>query len=124
LFITIDDIRSSKKISLEDMEDVTFAIDVKLDSRILEVSSDMDLGNPQVIKALEKETAVKIKQEMESMLKRLQVMESDPIGFGNVYSAHLKREKRMTRNEWRNLYKKAKFEVHVENTIVRTGVIN
>ncbi len=124
LFITIDDIRSSKKIRLKDMEDVTFAIDVKLDSRILEVSSDMDLGNPQVIKALEKETAVKIKHEMESMLKRLQNMESDPIGFGNIYSAHLQREKRMTKGEWRNLYKKAEFEVNVENTIIRTGVID
>jgi spore germination protein len=124
LFITIDDIVSSKKIRLKDRKKVHFSVDIKLKSRILEVSRDMDLGNPVVIKALEKETASKIKQETETLLKQLQEMESDPVGFGDIYSAHLYRGKRMTRDEWRNLYKQAKFDVHVENTIVRTGVID
>ncbi|MCA1039940.1 Ger(x)C family spore germination protein [Bacillus infantis] len=124
LFITIDDIVSTKKIRLKDREKVQFSIDIKLKSRILEVSRDMDLGNPKVIKAVEKETAKKVKQETETMLKQLQEMESDPVGFGNIYSAHLDRGKSITRDEWRNIYKKAKFDVHVENTIARTGVID
>ncbi|WP_420489338.1 hypothetical protein [Neobacillus niacini] len=37
--------------------------------------------------------------------------------------AHI-RKKPLSKKEWRELYKEAKFVVHVNNTIVKTGVID
>jgi spore germination protein len=123
LFISIDNLRSNTKIDLINKKNLTFKVEVKMDSRLLETTNYLDLGNPANMKFIEK----KINKEMESQVKKLllffQEKQVDPIGIGNEYMAHV-RGKPISQKRWKELYKNAKFEVHVKNTLTKTGTMD
>jgi spore germination protein len=64
-----------------------------------------------------------MKKDIKGLMKYFQKLGVDPVGIGNEYKAHL-RGKNLTKKEWREIYKRASFEVHVKNRIVKTGVID
>jgi len=123
LFISIDNLRSNTKIELVDKKNLTFKVKVKMDSRLLETTNYLDLGKPANMKFIEK----KINKEMKSQIKKLlvyfQKQQVDPVGIGNEYMAHV-RGKPITQKEWKELYKNAKFEVQVKNTLTKTGTMD
>lgn len=123
LFISIDNIRSQSKIQLIDKEKLHFSVDVKLDSRLLEATEPLDLAPTKNIKFIEKETNKEMERQILNLLKFFQKNQVDPAGFGNEYMAHIRR-KPLSKQQWRDLYKEATFEVHVDNKIVKTGVID
>lgn len=123
LYITIDNIRSKTKIKLVDKEKLLFKVDINLDSRLLEMTDPLDLSKPTTIKVLGKEVDKVMKKNVEKLLVQFRDLGIDPIGFGNEYEAHL-RGKQISRKEWRQKYKEAKFDVTVRNLIERTGVID
>jgi spore germination protein len=98
-------------------------VDIKLDSRLLEMTEALDLAKPASVKFLENEVDKVMKKNVEDLLTRFKELDVDPIGFGNEYEAHL-RGKPITVKEWQKKYKQATFEVHVKNTIERTGAID
>jgi spore germination protein len=123
LFISIDNLRSNTKIDLVDKKNLVFNIQVKMDSRLLETTNYLDLGQPANMKFIEK----KINKEMESQIKKLLVFfqkkQVDPIGIGNEYMAHV-RGKPISQEEWKKIYKNAKFKVQVNNTLTKTGTMD
>lgn len=123
LFMSIDNIRSKSKIKLIDKNKIRFRIDVELDSRLLETTEPLDLSVPENIKFIEKEINREMEKQLLDLLKYFREKRVDPAGFGNEYMAHI-RKKPLSKEEWRNLYKDATFEVHVNNTVVKTGVID
>lgn len=64
---------------------------------------------------------------MESQIKKLLVFfqenQVDPVGIGNEYMAHV-RGTPISQKEWKEIYKNAKFDVQVDNTIARTGTMD
>jgi spore germination protein len=123
LFISVDNIRSKSKIKLIDKEKLRFRIDVELDSRLLETTEPLDLSTTENIKFIEKEINREMEKQILDLLKYFREKQVDPAGFGNEYMAYI-RKKPLSKKEWRELYKDATFEVHVNNTIVKTGVID
>ncbi|WP_026576620.1 Ger(x)C family spore germination protein [Bacillus sp. UNC438CL73TsuS30] len=123
LFIDIDNIRSHSKIKLVDKKSLRFKVEVKLSSRLLETTEPIDFSNPAAVKFIEKEINKKMKKEIGGFLAYLQKLDVDPVGFGNEYETHL-RGKQLSKKEWRRLFKRATFDIHVKNTIVKTGVID
>lgn len=123
LFISIDNLRSNTKIDLVDKKNLVFKIEVKMDSRLLETTNYLDLGKPANMKFIEK----KINKEMESQIKKLllffQEKQVDPVGIGNEYMAHV-RGKPISQKKWKDLYKDAKFDVQVKNTLTKTGTMD
>ncbi|MEC1521377.1 Ger(x)C family spore germination protein [Neobacillus niacini] len=123
LFLSIDTLRSNTKIKLVDKKNIRFKVEVKMDSRLLETTNYLELGKTANMKFIEK----KVNQEMEKQIKKLllffQEKKVDPVGIGNEYMAHV-RGKPMTQKEWKELYKNAKFDVQVKNTIARTGTMD
>jgi spore germination protein len=123
LFISIDNLRSNTQIELVDKKNLTFKVRVKMDSRLLETTNYLDLGQPANMKFIEK----KINKEMESQVKRLllffQEKQVDPVGIGNEYMAHV-RGKPISQKKWKELYKNAKFDVQVNNTLTQTGTMD
>lgn len=123
LFISIDNLRSNTKIDLVDKKNLVFDIQVKMDSRLLETTNYLDLGKPANMKFIEK----KINKEMESQIKKLLVFfqkkQVDPVGIGNEYMAHV-RGKPISQGDWKKLYKNAKFDVQVKNTLTKTGTMD
>jgi spore germination protein len=123
LYISFDNIQSYSTIKLVDKKNLRFKVNVKLNSRILETTEPLDFGNPAAVKLIEKEINKAVKSNIISLLNHFQALGIDPIGFGNEYESHV-RGKIPTNDEWRQLYKLAKFDVHVKNRIVQTGVID
>ncbi len=123
LFVSVDNIRSQSKIKLMDKEKRHFSVEVELDSRLLETTEPLDLSATKNIKFIEKEINREMEKQIKSLLKYFQKNQVDPVGFGNEYMAHI-RKKPLSKKQWRELYKDATFEVHVNNKIVKTGVID
>ncbi|MCM2531916.1 Ger(x)C family spore germination protein [Neobacillus pocheonensis] len=123
LYISFDNIQTNSRIKLIDMKNLRFRVDVKLNSRLLEATEPLDLGNPEAVKLIEKEINKAVKKDIVDLLNHFQKLEVDPVGFGNEYQAHY-RGKIPTTEEWKQKYKHAKFDVVVENKIVQTGVID
>lgn len=123
LFLSIDTLRSNTKIELVDKKNLGFKVEVEMDSRLLETTNYLELSEPANMKFIEK----KINEEMESQIKKLllffQKNQVDPVGMGNEYMAHV-RGKPISQKEWKELYKNAKFDVQVNNTIARTGTMD
>ncbi|MEH7492392.1 Ger(x)C family spore germination protein [Neobacillus niacini] len=123
LFISLDTLRSNTSIKLVDKKNLVFKVEVVMDSRLLETTNYLELSEPANMKFIEK----KVNKEMESQIKKLllffQKQQVDPVGIGNEYMAHV-RGKPISQKEWKELYKSAKFDVQVNNTIVRTGTMD
>jgi spore germination protein len=116
-------LHSNTKIDLVDKKNLAFKVEVDMDSRLLETTNYLDLGKPANMKFIEK----KINKEMESQIKKLLVFfqkhQVDPVGIGNEYMAHV-RGKPISQEDWKELYKNAKFEVQVKNTLTKTGTMD
>ena len=123
IYLTIDNIRSKSKIKLIDKQNLKFKVEIKLDSRLLEMTEPLDLAKPATVKLLEKKMNKAMEKQVEDLLYHLRELDIDPIGFGNEYEVHY-RGKQISREKWRELYKKAEFDVQVKNRIEKTGVID
>jgi spore germination protein len=123
LFISLDTLRSNTKIKLVDKKNLSFKVEVEMDSRLLETTNYLELSEPANMKFIEK----KVNKEMESQIKKLLVFfqdnQVDPVGIGNEYMAHV-RGTPISQKEWKEIYKNAKFDVQVNNTIARTGTMD
>jgi spore germination protein len=64
-----------------------------------------------------------MEKQIKQLLEYFKKKQVDPVGIGNEYMAN-SRKKPLSKQEWRELYKDVKFEVRVNNTIVKTGVID
>ncbi|WML25906.1 Ger(x)C family spore germination protein [Neobacillus sp. OS1-33] len=123
IFITIDNIRSKTKIKLVDKKNLRYKVEVNLDSRLLEMTEALDLGKPSSVKLLQVRMNNLMEKRIKKLLQRFKKLGIDPIGFGNEYEAHL-RGRVISKEEWDKQYKRVIFDVHVNNTIERTGVID
>jgi spore germination protein len=123
LFISLDTLRSNTKIKLVDKKNLRFKVEVEMDSRLLETTNYLELSEPANMKFIEK----KVNKEMEGQIKKLllffQDNQVDPVGIGNEYMAHV-RGTPISQKEWKEIYKNAKFDVQVNNTIARTGTMD
>lgn len=121
IYLVIDNIASSAKIKVVDKNRPAFNAHVELEARVMEISSLIDFSKPKSIKTLEKEINKALENEAQNVLKKMQKLNSDPIGFGEFYRASL-RGSNLTEEKWEAMYPEAKINVKVETTIVRTGV--
>ncbi|MDR6122707.1 spore germination protein [Bacillus sp. SLBN-46] len=123
IYLTIDNIRSKSKIKLIDKQNLKFKVEIKLDSRLLEMTEPLDLAKPTTVKLLEKKLNRAMEKQVEDLLYHLRELDIDPIGFGNEYEIHY-RGQQISKEKWRELYKKAEFDVQVKNRIEKTGIID
>ncbi|HLO12917.1 MAG TPA: Ger(x)C family spore germination protein [Pseudoneobacillus sp.] len=123
IYLTIDNIRSKSKIKLIDKQNLKFKVEIKLDSRLLEMTEPLDLAKPTTVKLLEKKLNRAMEKQVEDLLYHLRELDIDPIGFGNEYEVHY-RGQQISKEKWRELYKKAEFDVQVKNRIEKTGIID
>ncbi|WP_044336789.1 Ger(x)C family spore germination protein [Rossellomorea aquimaris] len=123
VYIMIDSIKSSHKIKTEKKATPTFEVNLKIESRLLEMSEEMKLSNPKVLSLLENEIGNYIEKNIKEIILMLQEEGTDPIGFGMEYKS-IRGHEDLSREKWDKLYKDASFQVKVENKIIRTGVID
>lgn len=123
VYITVDDIKSSSDIKLIDAKSLTYELNIQADVRVLEMSEPVKVGDPKVIKDLEKALGKEMENELTILLEKLQDVNSDPIGFGTIYDAKV-RGVTLTEEEWHKKFPGASFKVNVKTNILRTGVMD
>lgn len=120
--IVIENISSSSQIKLVDPSIPSFSIQVKMNVRIQEVSTDLKLGEKKVIRAFESEISKEFVRRTQKLIAKTQAVKSDPIGFGEVYHSKV-RHSNLTDEKWREMYPNAKVHVDVKTIMVRSGVV-
>lgn len=123
VYMMIDSIKSSYKIQTEKKERASFKVELNIESRILEMSEELKLSKPKALQLVEEEVENYIEKNIKDTLLMLQEEGTDPIGFGMEYRS-VRGNEDLTRKQWDKLYKVATFDVKVNNTIIRTGVID
>ncbi len=99
-------------------------IDIKLDFKasLDEYSEEHNLDDPEAKKKLEENIAKSMERDCMNLLKYMQKVGSDPIGIGEmVRSKHNSYWKSV---EWKDVYKKASFDVEVKLNFEFYGAIN
>ncbi|KPL59949.1 Ger(x)C family spore germination protein [Rossellomorea vietnamensis] len=123
VYLMIDSIKSSHKIQAEKKERASFKVELNIESRILEMTEELNLTKPKALQLVEDEVEKYIEKNIKDTLLMLQEEGTDPIGFGMEYRS-VRGHENLTRKEWDKLYKEAVFDVKVNNKIIRTGVID
>ncbi|CAG9621994.1 Ger(x)C family spore germination protein [Sutcliffiella rhizosphaerae] len=123
LFVSLDHLRSDINIELDNLEGPEFNVDLIIKTRMQEITENYDLGNPAAIRKIEKEIGKTMKRNMEQLIKKLQEMKSDPVGFGNNYRAKVG-YKAFKMEDWKEHYQNAKININVNIEILRTGVMD
>lgn len=121
VFFVFDNLASKTKIELKNRDIPEFEIKLEINSRMLELSEEFDL-TADVLTRIEDEIEKIIAVEVENLMKKLQKHNSDPIGFGKVYNGAV-RGSAISKEEWIEIYSKAKFDVKVNMRIHRTGML-
>ncbi|MGD8191643.1 Ger(x)C family spore germination protein [Brevibacillus ginsengisoli] len=121
IHIVLEQIGSKSKINVVDPNTPTFEIKIKLEARLQEIVTQIDLSKPESLKALQSEANKALEKLLQTFLKETQKMGVDPVGFGLKYDAQVRHAK-LTKEKWRGDYNKAKFNISVNTMIIRTGV--
>lgn len=117
----LDSIQSNSDIKLINKDKLEFDIDVKLSARLLEITSSIDIGNPQNMKLIETEIGKSMKKDIEKLLAYCQSKNSDVFGLGDTYRSSV-RHSNLTDEKWYKMYKNAKVNIKVDFSVIRTGL--
>lgn len=121
IYLNIDEIVSESKIKVKDKSIPSFQIDIDMEIRLQEVTEDIMI-DPKSIATLEKQINKEMSKELDNVIKRLQELKSDPVGFGGIYNA--KRGIQLKGNEWHDIFQKATFKIKIDTSILKTGVMD
>ncbi|RNB78232.1 Ger(x)C family spore germination protein [Brevibacillus panacihumi] len=121
--IVLDTLRSRQTVKLISANPPTFDVYVEVHARLAEMREKVNLESKKVIRTIEREVENKMEKEMADLLKTLQKMDVDPIGFGETYRSQ-SHFREMEKEEWRKLYRQAKFTFRVNMDIIRLSITN
>jgi len=117
----LDSIESNRNLKLINKAKPEFDIDIKLSARLLEITSSIDIANPQNIKLIETEIEKSMTKEIEKLIAFCQSINSDVFGLGDTYRSAV-RDAKLTDKKWYKMYKNTKVNVKVDFTVIRTGL--
>ena len=113
--------KCSVKTSKED-ESIKIDVNLKIDSRIVSESSNIEISQPETLEKLEELFNEKLKNEITGAITRAQKeFESDIFGFGEHMHDQNPIEWRELRDKWDESFSDAQVNVSVESSIARTG---
>jgi spore germination protein len=119
--ISLDTINSSSDLKLVNKKKLEFDVNIKLQARLLDINSDIDLTKPHNLKLFEKEVSNEMEKHVKKLIFYCQSKNSDVIGLGEVYRASVRNSK-LTKDKWHTMYQDAKVNVHVDFSMMRSGI--
>lgn len=119
--ITLDTIHSSSDIKLVNKKNLEFDIKVKLNARLIDINSNIDLTKSNNVKLFEKEVSKEMEKRVEELFSHCQSKNSDVIGLGEVYRVSVRNSK-LTKKKWHEMYPNAKVNVKVDFNMMRSGI--
>jgi spore germination protein len=119
--ISLDTINSHSDLKLVNKRKLEFDVNIKLKARLLDINSNIDLSKPHNLKLFEKEVSNEMKRHVEKLISYCQSKNSDVIGLGEVYRSSVRNSK-LTKDKWHTMYQDAKVNVHVDFSMMRSGI--
>ena len=98
-----------------------FDLHLTVQARLLEIKPSINVGKSKIWKRLEKAIAKKLSSEISRIIAYCQKIDSDVFGYGEIYRSSV-RHSELTEEKWHELYKEMKVNVHVDFTLLRSGV--
>ena len=98
-----------------------YQITMRLNGFLGELSGPRLPLTPKNLKQLKKQTESYLEESLLKIIKKLQTLESDPLGFGNRFRA--KQPRHFSAHRWPLDYNQAEFKVKVKFFIDRIGVL-
>lgn len=121
--IVLDTIRSNQTVKLVSKNPPTFDVQIEMSARLAEMRYKVNFESKKDIRTIEREVEKNMEKKMAEVVKLLQKLDVDPIGFGEKYRS-LSHAKNLKKEDWRKLFKKAKFTYKVKMNIIRLSVTN
>lgn len=98
---------------------------IKLRSALGEVVGDIDISKEENIKKMEEACSKAIEEALkEAVRKGQEVHKLDIFGFGIVFHRKYPKLWKEIENNWDELFSEAEFQIEVDTSIIRTGLIN
>ncbi|GAV10645.1 Ger(x)C family spore germination protein [Paenibacillus sp. chi10] len=120
--VVISTLGSKKHIRLLSASPLKFQTNLHINVELQEITDEYDFSQPQSSKLLQQKIGETLTKETEALIKKLQHLGSDPIGFGEVYRSSVRHSK-LTADKWKKMFPEASIQSQVEVNIVRTGTI-
>ena len=118
----LEQIKNDVKVkSNKSLESPELSISLKVEGVVVEYKGNRDLSKVGESKKLEKEISKHMKKEIEDLLKKLQKMEVDPVGFSENFRMYHKGKWTVELTE--KLIDSAEYKVDVEFKILNAGVL-
>lgn len=118
----LEQIKNKLKIkSNKDIESPELSISLEIEGVIVEYKGKRDLSKVEDNKKLEKEISKHIKKEIEDLLKKLQELKVDPVGFSENFRMYHKGK--WTDELTEKIIETAEYKVDVEFKILNAGII-
>jgi len=115
-------IEGKSDIKLTDFENLNYQIDVKMKIDLEETSLGISVENEEIAKKIEKEVKKEFEREYQSLLTKLQEVNSDPIGLGEYYRIK-KPGGQISHEEWRSLFPQVTVDFNVDVELMHYGTI-
>lgn len=119
--VVFDPIKARKKVKLVNPKKPEFDLHITIQSRILEIKPDVNVGDAKKAKKLEKAISKRLESEISRVIAYCQEIDSDVFGFGEYYRSSVRNSK-LTEEKWHELYREMKVNVDVDFTLIRSGV--
>nr|WP_285844266.1 Ger(x)C family spore germination protein [Brevibacillus borstelensis] len=97
---------------------------VKVRTRILEMSIPLKIEQPEVLRKMEQALSENMKQDLAKVVAKMQKWEVDPFGFGELYRAKFRGARKLSHDQWHEMYRKSRFDYNIDVEIVRNGVLD
>lgn len=120
IHIAFEILRGKGRNKLIDKDQLKFETEINMDLNLVEISQELHLEDAKVINLVEKEVEKKLISRFEKLMEKLQELNSDAIGYGDLYRMHTKRGA-LTKNEWKEKFPNIKVTFKVNAKIIHHG---
>ncbi|ALC85090.1 spore gernimation protein [Bacillus sp. FJAT-22090] len=119
--LAFDTVKTNRKLKLVNSNTPEFDLHITIKARLLEIKSDLNIGDSKIVAELEQAISKNLSREMSRVIKYGQKINSDVFGFGESYRSSVRNSK-LTQEKWHELFKEMKVNIKVDFTILRNGV--
>ncbi|WP_160031664.1 Ger(x)C family spore germination protein [Paenibacillus sp. An7] len=115
-------IKNKGKVKLVDKESRTFEASLDIDINIEEISQVYKFKENKAILALEKQLGKEVSKDLQSFLDKIRKVNSDVVGFGELYRSHSK-DGKVVDEQWGDMFPNIKIHGKAQIDTIRTGII-
>ncbi|QAS51780.1 Ger(x)C family spore germination protein [Halobacillus litoralis] len=121
LHVSLHELSTERTIKPTKGQPTKQSVHLKMESRLLEITKEIELKDKKAINALEKELEIAIEKKLGSIMTIFKEAQVDPVGFGAKYNTE-KRSNRVTNENWREQIPELDIEFKVDFKLLRYGI--